>query len=83
MTADMTSSEPSVYEWHDEILVEEYATILDCLGDGSSKVFSIEKTDKGFRITELCDGYYGTTLTMDQLLRLIKELQDLAESETT
>ena len=72
-------AEPGMEEWHDKLLVEEHPTILECLGEKQAKIFSIEKTDRGYRVVELCDGYYGTTLSQEQLERLIGELQRLAK----
>ncbi|TXL75128.1 hypothetical protein FHP25_14680 [Vineibacter terrae] len=65
--------------WHDEILVEEHPTIIECL-EKRAKLFVIDRTEKGYRIVELCDGYYGTTLSQDQFERFIAELQLLAKA---
>lgn len=70
---------PALYDWHDEIMKEEHPTIIECLGEKQKKIVSIEKTAKGYRIVELCDGYYGTTLSQRQLERLIEELRELAK----
>jgi hypothetical protein len=71
----------SYNDWHDEIMEERCSTILDCLAD--IRMFSIEKTEKGFRIVELLDEYNGTTLSVDQMCRLIAELQQLLGSATS
>lgn len=76
-------SELSYYDWHDEILKEKHSTIIECLGEKQAKVVSIEKTEKGYRITELCDQYYGTTLSQQQFERFIAELQELAKSDVS
>ncbi|MEP3247769.1 MAG: hypothetical protein ABJN40_07415 [Sneathiella sp.] len=67
-------------DWHDEILQEEFPSILECLGSEGVRIFEITKTQKGFCMVECCDGYYGTTLNKDQMLRLSEELKKLAES---
>lgn len=69
------------YNWHDEILEQSHERLLDCLGAEGARVFSIERTENGFLITEQCDGYYGTTLSHSQLEMLINELKELARSE--
>ena len=52
--------------------------MIDCLGEKQAKVVAIEKTERGYRIAELCDEYYGTTLSQGQFEQLIAELQVLA-----
>lgn len=75
----MTDSTDTLYSWHDEIMPEPFDTILECLGSEGAKLFSVEITPKGLQIVELCDGYYGTTLTKKQLNRLIEELSALSQ----
>lgn len=70
-------------DYKDEILNEGLPTILECLGDDEdhgAKIFTIEKTEHGFRIVEACDAYYGRTLTREQLKRLAAELNQLADT---
>lgn len=71
------------YEWHHKILEEQLPTIIESLGldsDGSTgaKVVQITKSEQGYKFVELCDEYYGVTLSQDQMERFIKELQVLA-----
>lgn len=63
------------YDWHHKILEEEFGTIIECLGEKGASVIDVALTNKGVRICELCGGYYGTTLSKDQLDRFIAELQ--------
>lgn len=65
------------YPWQNEILTEKRSTILECLED--EKLFWVDRTALGFQIVEMCDGYYGTTLSVDQMRRLIAELQQLVD----
>jgi hypothetical protein len=67
----------ATYDWHDEILKESNRRIVECLGEKQAKIVSIEKTARGYRIVELCDGYYGRTLSQEQMERLIEELRQL------
>ena len=62
-------------EWHDEVLKEEFSTIVESLGEKGARVISIDKTEKGIRLVECCDAYFGTTLSIAQTKRLISELQ--------
>lgn len=71
------------YEEHHDLLEEEFPTILECLGLPDDKrraaqVVSITKTEKGYKFVELCDEYYGVTLSQEQMERFIGELQELA-----
>jgi hypothetical protein len=68
-----------LHEWHDEIMPEPFDTILECLDREGEKLFSVKITENGLRIWELCDEYYGTTLTKSQLDRLIAELTAISE----
>jgi hypothetical protein len=68
-----------LYNWHDEIMPEPFDTILECLDREGEKLFSAKITEKGLRIWELCDEYYGPTLTKNQLDRLIAELTAISE----
>lgn len=54
-------------------------TMLKRLAEDS--VFSIEKTDDGFRIWEECDHYYDFPCTKEDLLQLAQEIIDLANGE--
>lgn len=74
----MATNMSGEYEWHDEILKEDHETIIESLGFGGASVIDITLTDKGVRLCELCDGYYGTTLSKVQLERFITELQALS-----
>lgn len=74
----MTNNMSGHYDWHHKILEEEFGKIIECLGEKGASVIDIALTDKGLRICELCDGYYGTTLSKDQLDRFISELQTLS-----
>ena len=67
----------SSYEWHEEYLTEEFPTVLEYLGDDGARIVQIDKTEKGVRFVECCDGYYGTTLSIPQAKRLILELQEM------
>lgn len=71
------------YEAQHDLLEEEFPTIIECLGlsDGErsgAQVVSITKTEKGYKFIELCDEYYGITLSQEQMERFIQELQELA-----
>lgn len=68
------------YPWQDEILEEKFGSILRCLGPDQARVVSIEKTDNGYRFSEVCDGYFGVTLNQGQFERFITELKKLAAS---
>lgn len=63
--------------WHDMIMKEECPTMLKCLEE--QRLFSVERTEHGFHILELCDYYFETTLTPEQMRRLIGELQQLLD----
>lgn len=76
----MTTNMSGHYEWHHEILEENFATIIKCLGEKGAGVIDIALTDNGVRMCELCDGYYGTTLSKAQLDRFIAELQALSDA---
>lgn len=76
----MTQKMSGTYDWHDEILEETFETIIECLGENGAAVVDIALTENGVRICELCDGYYGTTLSKAQLDRFIAELQALSEA---
>jgi hypothetical protein len=66
-------------DWHNEIMTENFDTIVECLGEYGHAVTDIAITENGVRICELCDGYYGTTLTKNQLDRLIVELKAISD----
>ena len=66
-------------EWHNQILEEEYPTIIECL-EKVAKVFAIRKTEIGYKFIELCDQYYGVTLSQQQLERLAEELRQMAKA---
>jgi len=68
------------YEWHDEILEEKFETIIECLGENGAGVIDVALTKHGVRMCEVCDGYYGTTLSKAQLDRFIAELQALSDA---
>jgi len=55
-------------------------TMLKRLSEDS--VFSIEKTDDGFKIWEECDHYYDFPCTKEDLLQLAQEIIDLANGES-
>ena len=76
----MVSKMSGMEEWHDEILEETFETIIECLGENGAAVVDISLTENGVRMCELCDGYYGTTLSKAQLDRFIAELQALSEA---
>lgn len=76
----MTNNMSGHYDWHHKILEEEFETIIECLGEKGASVIDIALTHKGVRICELCDGYYGTTLSKEQLDRFIAELQALSDN---
>ncbi len=66
----------SYEDLHDEILEEERDSIIGSLE--AAKVIQITKTEHGYQFVELCDGYYGTSLSQEQMERFIGELQALA-----
>ena len=68
---------PYYEQLHDEIFEEQAPTMIEALGEGHGRIIQITKTDKGIKFVECCDGYYGTTLTEEQVKRLIDELQKL------
>lgn len=74
----MTNNMSGHYDWHNKILEEEFGTIIECLGEKGASVIDIALTHKGVRLCELCDGYYGTTLSKGQLDRFIAELQAMS-----
>lgn len=76
----MVSKMSGMEEWHDEILEETFETIIECLGENGAAVVDIALTENGVRMCELCDGYYGTTLSKAQLDRFIAELQALSDA---
>ncbi|WP_299628375.1 hypothetical protein [uncultured Tateyamaria sp.] len=61
-------------------MAEDFPTILECLGREGHRLFEIEKTPNGIKVVELCDEYYGATLSWKQLRRLIEELTQILES---
>lgn len=63
------------YEWFDDILPENKDTILGSLEEERIVSFSIGKN--GLQVVEQCDQYFGSTLTLPQLDRLISELKGL------
>ncbi len=74
-------SEPMLdYEWHHDVLDEDFPSILQCLGNNGQKVFELERTPNGFKFVECCDSYYGVTLSALQMVHLIEELIDLLEA---
>ncbi|MFV0645230.1 MAG: hypothetical protein ACK5NN_12150 [Sphingomonadaceae bacterium] len=75
----MTTNMSGHYDWHHAKVEEEFGSIIECLGEKGASVIDIALTHKGVRICELCDGYYGTTLSKDQLDRFIVELQALSD----
>lgn len=44
-------------------------------------IFGISKESDGYLIMECCDYYYKRTLTKEEMLKLIVELQELVESD--
>lgn len=76
MTTNLSGRE----KWHDEMLEEEFETIIECLGEHGASVIDIALTKNGVRMCELCDGHYGTTLSKAQLDRFIAELQALSDA---
>lgn len=68
-----------LHEWHDAILNEEHGTILECLGKNGINLLEFTITPRGLKIVELVDYYNGTTLTKNQLDRLIAELIAISE----
>jgi hypothetical protein len=68
------------YEWHNQILEQQFKTIIECLGEKGASVIDIALTENGVRMCELCDGYYGTTLSKAQLDRFIAELQAISDT---
>lgn len=65
------------YDWHHKCLSEDHSTILDCLAE--ERVLSVVRTDRGIQFVEMCDQYYGRTLSPEQCKRFIAELQALLE----
>lgn len=76
----MTTNMSGDYDWHNAILEEEFGAIIECLGENGASVVDVALTENGVRICELCDGWYGTTLSKSQLDRFIAELQALSDA---
>lgn len=53
----------------------------DCLLDAirEAGVFSVEKVEGGFDVTDACDNWYGCFLTADDMRALASELIALAD----
>lgn len=66
-----------MYEWHNNILKEQGGSVITSLREGG--IVSIDKTAWGFRFVESCDSYYGGTLTREQFIKFIRELEQLLE----
>lgn len=66
-------------EWQEEILSEKQGSIIDSLA--SERVLHVSKTKHGIKFVELCDEYYGCTLSREQCMRFIAELQALLDDE--
>lgn len=71
------------YDCHHDILKEELPSVLESIGlnkdsTKGAKIVQITKTDKGYMFVELCDEYYGVTLSQEQMERFVKELQELS-----
>lgn len=59
--------------------LNQYPSILKCLGGTGCNIFHVQKTGDQFRLVDACDWHYEATLTKQQLLRLSDELRRLAE----
>jgi hypothetical protein len=59
----------------------EHASILEALY--AERIFSIKKTETGFKLTECCDEFFSLDLTREQLLALADEIRDFATEPTT
>ncbi|MEZ5946904.1 MAG: hypothetical protein R3C04_08675 [Hyphomonas sp.] len=66
-------------EWQDEILSEQKDSIIESLA--SERVLHVSKTERGIKFVELCDEYYGCTLSREQCMRFIAELQALLDDD--
>lgn len=66
-----------MYEWHDKVMEEDVESIIDRLSE--ERIFSITKTAKGYQFVESCDCYFGTTLSREQFIKFIRELEQLLE----
>jgi hypothetical protein len=81
---DEPKVEVLVTEWKDfrgqsHAFYEHGDTVLKALDNAG--VFSVAKAENGgLEFCESCDGEYRATLTKPQLLQLIDELKQLAES---
>ena len=54
------------------------SSILDHLKE--ERVLDVYRSGNKIYFTEMCDQYYGTSLTKDELYKLIKELTYLADN---
>ncbi len=59
--------------------LNQYPSILKCLGGTGRNIFHIQKIGDQFRFVDACDWHYEATLTKEQLLRLSDELRRMAE----
>ena len=63
---------------------KDYATgetMLEAIFDG--RIFDIELSGGGFKLTERCDDYFSVFLTAPQLYQLGTELRELAKTRLT
>jgi hypothetical protein len=73
-----------VTEWEDHLgrpqaCYEHGNTVLEALSN--ARVFTANKAENGgIEFCDFCDGEYRATLTKPQLLQLVDELKQLAES---
>lgn len=44
-------------------------------------VFAVQRTERGFMLYEMCDRWYGSELSADELRRLADELRELAATD--
>jgi hypothetical protein len=70
-------------EWNNSITglkqEREHSSILEALD--IKRIFSVQKLNDGtFDFVEQCDQCFGLALTKDQLLGLIEELKELANT---
>lgn len=81
---DKPKVEILVTEWEDHLgqshaFYEHGDTVLDALSNAG--VFSVAKAEDGkLRFCDACSGEYSASLTKQQLMQLIDELKQLAES---
>ena len=57
-------------------------SILKKIGESPNRIFEIEETENGFRLTEACDYHYDIELTPEELQQLVDELQAIVDGKS-